>query len=234
VLVSFGHFETVRRDLLRPRGNLSGEPYLLAVLLSTEYRFVFIATLKTASTAIEAALSPHACIHIGHTRFGKHMSLTDAVSRFGFIFDEVPFEEFESFAVVREPAERLHSLYRSHKDGWFRKYKPERWTGEMSFDQFLEDWLIRHPRQSISQTEQLTDQHGTYKLSNIYSFERMPDEFPSLVKRLVPDAKIEGLPKRNASETEEEITEAERRSVYELYPEDLALYKAVKAREQYV
>ncbi|MCQ8185445.1 sulfotransferase family 2 domain-containing protein [Parvularcula maris] len=202
------------------------------MLLSTRHRFVFIATLKTASTAIEAALAPHASIHIAHTRFGKHMTLSEVMDRFAYIFEEEPFEKFESFAVVREPAERLHSLYRSHKDSWFERNKPDRWTGKMSFTEFLTDWLRRYPKQAVSQTEQLTDSSGHARLKRLISFERMPEIFPEFAEKLVPDAEFAALPKRNESRSQDEISEADRQSVYDLYADDVALYRHVRRQEQ--
>jgi hypothetical protein len=203
----------------------------LFVLLSTRHRFVFLATLKTASTAIEAALAPHANIQIGHTRFGKHMTLTELLDRFAFIFEEEPFERFESFAVVREPAERLGSLYRSHQDPWFEEHKPERWTGRMSFEDFLSDWLPRHPQQAVSQARQLTDEAGRGAVGRLVTFEEMPRLFPGLAADLVPGASFGPLPRRNQSRARRPLTLPQRSIVHERYADDLALYRRIRREE---
>ena len=71
------------------------------MLISLSKRFIFVANLKTASTAIEQALSPYSEISLNRAEWGKHSSLANIQAQFAWIFDIVKFEDFVIFGVIR-------------------------------------------------------------------------------------------------------------------------------------
>ena len=106
--------------------------------MSMTYRFIFIANLKTGSTAIEEAIAHHADIRLLRTEWGKHMGIGEIESRFSWLFSEIPFDEYTVIGVTRDPIEWLVSIYRSHLDPKFDGVPVS--TAGMSFDEFLDTW----------------------------------------------------------------------------------------------
>lgn len=197
------------------------------MLLSMKRRFVFIANLKTASTSIERILAPYADIALVQSRFGKHMGLTEVLDSFPFVFDEEPFANFVSFAVVRDPVDRLYSLYRSHKGGRFAG-DPKLSTADLSFSQFLREWLVRNPEQAVSQTSMLRDDRGRAALARLIRFDDLPTAFPPLARKLAGNPwRPYRLPRINASGSAADpaISAEDRRTIEEVYADDLALYE---------
>lgn len=145
------------------------------MLISLSHRFVFIANVKTASTSIEAALRPYADIAISETRFGKHIGLAEIEKRFDFVFKKQPLSQFFVFAVVRDPVDMLVSVYSSHHKA---EFKGERhYTGDLTFDQFLETFRKRQSWQLIPQVQRLRDKTGRLQVDYVIDFDRLAAQF---------------------------------------------------------
>jgi hypothetical protein len=86
------------------------------MLISLSKEFIFLANLKSASTAIEAALSPYAQVVLTDTRFGKHQLFSEVETRFQWMLNIIDPQRLLVFGVLRDPAELLISLYNSHRD----------------------------------------------------------------------------------------------------------------------
>ena len=85
------------------------------MLLSLSHKFIFVANLKSASTAIESAMGDKAEIKLSATKFGKHDGLSAISNKFAWIKRYIPYEEFFVFGVIRDPVDYLLSLYNSHQ-----------------------------------------------------------------------------------------------------------------------
>lgn len=149
------------------------------MLISLSHRFVFVANVKTASTSIESALRPYAEIAISETRFGKHIGLAEIERRFDFIFKREPLAGFFVFAVVREPLDMLVSVYASHHKP---EFKGERhYTGNLSFDEFLDTFRKRQSWQLIPQAQRLRDRSGRLRLDYVIDFDRLDAQFADVL-----------------------------------------------------
>ncbi|MFN6953659.1 MAG: sulfotransferase family 2 domain-containing protein [Acetobacteraceae bacterium] len=149
------------------------------MLISLSHRFVFVANVKTASTSIEAALRPYTEIAISETRFGKHIGLAEIEKRFDFIFRKQPLSSFFVFAVVRDPVDMLVSVYSSHHKP---EFKGERhYTGDLTFDQFLETFRQRQSWQLVPQAQRLRDRTGRLHMDYIIDFDRLPAQFDEVL-----------------------------------------------------
>ena len=151
------------------------------MLLSLNRKFIFVANLKSASSAIEAALAPKADIRFTQTQFGKHEPLSVISQRYAWVKKYVPYEEFYVFAVIRDPIDYLLSLYNSHhKDEFDGRIHS---TKNMSFDEFLDVWCGRS-WQAKPQHLRFTDSHGRFKLSHLVLYDNLADEFGQICARL--------------------------------------------------
>jgi hypothetical protein len=149
--------------------------------MSLSQKFIFVANLKTASTAIEAAIGDKAEIKIAATRFGKHDGLSAISQKFSWIKRYVPYEEFIVFGVMREPVDYLLSLYNSHQKSAFDGKQQS--TKDMAFDNFLENWCARS-WQAKPQHLRFTDEHGRLRMSYIIDLAHLSAEFPEICIRL--------------------------------------------------
>ena len=151
------------------------------MLLSLSHKFIFVANLKTASTAIEAAIGHTAEIKVAATKFGKHDGLSAISNKFSWIKRYVPYEEFFVFGVVRDPVDYLLSLYNSHQKPAFDGKQQS--TKGMSFDEFLGPWCERS-WQARPQRKRFEDEHGRLKISYLIDLATLADEFPKICDRL--------------------------------------------------
>jgi hypothetical protein len=149
------------------------------MLISLSHRFVFVANVKTASTSIESALRPYAEIAISETRFGKHASLAQIQDRFAFIFNKQPIESFFTFGVIRDPVDLLVSVYSSHHKPEFRT-EPH-YTGNQTFDEFLDSFRRRQSWQIVPQSQRLSDKAGKIRLDYVIDFDRLDAQFADVL-----------------------------------------------------
>jgi len=147
---------------------------LRGMLISLSKRFIFIATLKAASTAIEERLRPYAEIALTESRFGKHDSIYQILQKFHWIFREVPLQDFFVFGVMRNPVSLMLSLYNSHGDEKFSDNE-SLYTGNMSFSEFLERWVPEHHGQARQQYIKYIDDGGLLMANLVISYDKIID-----------------------------------------------------------
>jgi hypothetical protein len=114
-----------------------------AMIVSLRRRIAFLAMPKAASTAIEAALAPHADIVISGDPRLKHMPLrryTRFVAPLLAAYDARPVE---TLCLIREPLDWLASWYRYRRREGLSE--PGKRTDGMSFAGFVEAWLAAEP-----------------------------------------------------------------------------------------
>lgn len=108
------------------------------MLVFFEHRLAILATPKTGSTAIQAALEPMATLAIRTPPALKHTSAARWHRHLGPYFESAAGEPFTVVALMREPRDWLGS--------WFRYRQRDdiqdspRSTADMDFDRFVTDW----------------------------------------------------------------------------------------------
>lgn len=148
-------------------------------------RLAFLATPKTASTAIEAALGSLATLVVQRPRALKH---TDA-SRFErflqpFLTDANGGDGFEVVALMREPRDWLGSWFRDRQR---EDVAPEESTRGMSFDDFVRAYCAPGPRPAFadvgSQAGFLTTPSGA-QMPHLFRYEALDSFVDFLEERL--------------------------------------------------
>ncbi|TXI03683.1 MAG: hypothetical protein E6Q73_04230 [Pseudorhodobacter sp.] len=161
-----------------------------------QQRLAFLATPKTASTAIEAALGSLATLVVQRPRALKH---TDATRFERFLqpyLSDSRGEPFEVVALMREPRDWLGSWYRDRQR---EDVAPELSTAGMSFDSFVRAYCAPGKRPAFadvsSQAEFLTTPSGA-QMPHLFRYEAMEAFVRFLEDRL--DCEIL-LPRLNVS-----------------------------------
>ncbi|HEX3870734.1 MAG TPA: sulfotransferase family 2 domain-containing protein [Pirellulales bacterium] len=167
------------------------------MLISLRRKFVFIANLKCASTAIETRLRAMAEIALVESRFGKHLPLSMMEQRFGWVFQQVPRQDFIIFGVLRDPIQYMVSLFNSHSDNKF-KDNERLYTGEMDFDIFLDKWCTANRGQVVPQHTRFLRDDGTIGANFIISYEKISEGWRQLAS-LIGAANLQALPMVNVS-----------------------------------
>jgi hypothetical protein len=170
------------------------------MLISLTRKFIFIANLKTASTAIEAVLRPFSEIALVESRFGKHMPYQLIEQRFGWVFEVVNRQDFLIFGVMRDPVGLVISLYNSHRD---RKFKDSQrlYTGDMDFDEFLDKWAEKNKDQMRPQLTRFLAADGKIGANYIISYENLTDGL-EYVAGVFGTAGLRQPPRSNVSEAQ--------------------------------
>jgi hypothetical protein len=154
------------------------------MLIGLTRRFIFIANMKTASTAIEQALRPVSEIVISEAPFDRHVSFATIEHRFRWIFEQIPRDQFTIFGIMRDPIDFLVSLYNSHTHRSFRIVYPHLYTGNLSFDQFLAKWCEQNADQLASQHSRFIDNNGAIAANYIVSYGRLKKGLRHIASRI--------------------------------------------------
>lgn len=185
-------------------------------------RLAILATPKTASTAIEAALGGLAAVVIQRPKALKH---TDA-KRFAAFWQpylaEAAGEAFEVAALMRHPRDWLGSWYR---DGQRDDVEPGHSTRGMSFDDFVQAYCAPGPRPSFadvgSQAEFL-GRNSPARVDRLFRYEDLSGFLEFLEDRLGCEIL---LPRLNVSPLANTSLSAETEALlHRVCAEDFALY----------
>lgn len=114
------------------------------MLVFWEARLVFLATPKTGSSAVEAALADHAALTILRPPLLKHTTVHRHHRFIGPYLKQASGQDFAVCALIRHPEDWLGS--------WFRyrlrtDTRPENRTVGKSFDDFVSAWCSDPPPQ---------------------------------------------------------------------------------------
>jgi hypothetical protein len=167
------------------------------MLFSLTKKFLFIANLKTASTAIEKMLAPHADLRLLRSEFGKHLTFARFVKHFEYLAGRIDMNEVFVFGVMREPVDYVGSMYNSHSKERFRGI-PNLYTGEMSFEQFLSRWAPDHPDQLRPQISRFTRANGDVAANFLISYDKLQEGLEVVAERIKVPA-LTKLPRENES-----------------------------------
>lgn len=107
------------------------------MLVFWEQRLAFLATPKTGSTAIAAALESLAAVSIQRPPLLKHTTVHRYRRFIGPFLEAASKDTFTLVALMREPVDWLGSWYRFRQR---EETEPGRSTKGMSFDDFVRAW----------------------------------------------------------------------------------------------
>jgi len=167
------------------------------MLLSLTKKFLFIANLKTASTAIERVLAPHCELRLTQSQFGKHQSFAEFAERFRWLLGVAGIEDLFIFGVIRDPVDFVLSIYNSHRREQF-KDNPRLYTGDMDFARFVAQWVPRNADQLKNQYLRFVSAEGRLITNLLISYDKLDTGLEMVADRLgVPD--LLKLPRSNTS-----------------------------------
>ena len=166
------------------------------MLVFWKERLVYLATPKTGSTAIEAALEPLASVVIQRPPVLKHTNVRRYWQSFAPFLERASGEGFMVVALMREPVDWLGSWYRyRQRDGMAR---PQNSTRDITFDAFVQAYLAkdRPPYADVGRQGAFLKPHEGRGADRIFPYERIDSFVEFLEDRL--NCEI-SLPRLNVS-----------------------------------
>jgi hypothetical protein len=149
--------------------------------ISTKHGFAFLCMPKCASTSVETAIRKYCNVHFWGYPALKHIDAKDFHKYIlAFHRKALPKVSIETFCIMREPIEWLHSWYKYRsRDELKEAAHPFRrnYTGDISFNQFVDSCLAGDDAPSYakvgSQAEFVRLEDGTIGVDRIFRLERM-------------------------------------------------------------
>ncbi|NKX46098.1 gamma-glutamyl kinase [Roseicyclus persicicus] len=167
------------------------------MLVFWKARLVLLAVPKTGTTALEAALLPHADAAILNPPDKKHVTARRWRNQLAPFFENRGTRRMETMAVIREPLDWLGSWYRY-------RARPEIAGSETStagigFDAFVEGWLS-DPEPEFARVGRpsrfVSDGDGKIIVDHLFRYEALDKAVAFLEARL--SVRLD-LPRRNVS-----------------------------------
>lgn len=166
------------------------------MIASVEKGFVLLSNPKTGTTALEEAFGRHADILTGREPRWKHLNFDRMTAVFGDYFQR---RGCTIYGVARHPVDTLVSWYRYRSRADLRKRQPGRYTGDIAFSQFVEEWASAAPperaRVPVSVRWCLTG-GGLPAPMTFYRYENLPQLHEVLCRHVGREVRLE---RRNAS-----------------------------------
>lgn len=144
---------------------------------------VFLATPKTASTAIETALAPLASVVILRPPQLKHTNMQKYQRQLAPFLGDPKLEKLATCALMREPRDWLGSWYRYRQRPG---ETPDKTTRAMSFDDFVLAWCQADQPEfaRVGAQANFLAPEGFRPVDHIFRYEDMPAFLRFLEKRL--------------------------------------------------
>lgn len=199
------------------------------MLVFWDHKLAILATPKTGSTAIQAALEPMATLAIRNPPALKHTTAQRWHRFLGPYFETAAGAPFTVVALMREPRDWLGSWYRY-------RARPEiagttRSTAAISFDQFVNDWCADpQPEHAAvgSQARFLTPK-GDRGVDHIFRYEEI-DRFVDFLEDRLGHEII--LPRLNVSPSGNiDLSPGTEARLRKTAARDFALYESLTARD---
>jgi len=167
------------------------------MLVFWKSRLVLLAVPKTGTTALEAALLPHADSAILNPPQMKHVPVQGYRNRLSGFFEQRGNRPMALMAVIREPLDWLGSWYRYR--GRPQIAGSAKSTADISFDTFVEGWLEKDPPEFANigrQSRFVSTKSGEVGVDHLFTYERLDQAVAFLEDRLSVSL---DLPRRNVS-----------------------------------
>jgi len=155
------------------------------MMVFLKHDLVFLATPKTGTTALEAALRPHCSIDVKDPPGARHMAARRYRNHWQPLLGKLHKFDGETMAVLREPVSWLRSWYKYQRRDWL-KGKP-RSTLELSFDQYVEGILAPDPPEFAmagSQHYFATGKKGRILVDHLFIYEDYARPIAFIEKKL--------------------------------------------------
>jgi hypothetical protein len=165
------------------------------MIASVEKGFVLLSNPKCGTTSIEAAFDRFADIRVGNSPKWKHINYDRMTEVFGDYFQR---RGCTIYAVARDPVDSLVSWYRYRSRTDLARRRPERYTGDIPFSQFAEEWQAgstKRARVPVSVNWCLT-RDGSPAPITFYRYEDLPQLLDVLCRHLGQRVTLE---RRNVS-----------------------------------
>ena len=194
------------------------------MLVFWDQRLAFLATPKTGSTAIAAAIESLAAVSIQRPPLLKHTTVHRYRRFIGPYLAAASKEEFTLVALMREPRDWLGSWYRYRQR---EDTEAEKSTRSISFDAFVQAWC-KDPQPEFaavgSQGRFLRPKQGA-GVDRLFRYEEIGSFVDFLEERLGCEII---LPRLNVSPTGATALSAETEALlHEVAAEDFALYASL-------
>ena len=194
------------------------------MLVFWDQRLAFLATPKTGSTAIAAALESLAAVSIQRPPLLKHTTVHRYRRFVGPYLEAASKDTFTLVALMREPRDWLGSWYRFRQR---EETDAERSTAAMSFDDFVQAWC-QDPRPAFadvgSQARFLRPRQGV-GVDRLFRYEEIDGFVAFLEDRL--DCEVI-LPRLNVSPAgATDLSPATEALLHEVAAEDFTLYRTL-------
>lgn len=194
------------------------------MLVFFEERLAFLATPKTGSTAIAAALESLAAVSIQRPPLLKHTTVHRYRRFIGPYLEAASKDSFTLVALMREPRDWLGSWYRFRKR---EETAPGKSTAGISFDDFVQAWC-RDPRPEFadvgSQGRFLRPRQGA-GVDRLFRYEDFDGFVHFLEERLGCEITLPRLNVSPAGATD--LSPATEALLHEVAAEDFALYRTL-------
>jgi hypothetical protein len=194
------------------------------MLVFWDQRLAFLATPKTGSTAIAAALESLAAVSIQRPPLLKHTTVHRYRRFVGPYLEAASKDTFTLVALMRDPRDWLGSWYRFRQR---EETDPARSTAGMSFDEFVRGWCS-DPRPAFadvgSQARFLRPRQGV-GVDRLFRYEEI-DRFVAFLEERLDCEVI--LPRLNVSpKGVTDLSSATEALLQEVAAEDFALYRTL-------
>jgi hypothetical protein len=195
------------------------------MLVFWDERLAFLATPKTGSTAIAAALESLAAVSIQRPPLLKHTTVHRYRRFVGPYLEAASKDTFTLVALMREPRDWLGSWYRFRQR---EEIAPDKSTAKMSFDDFVQGWC-QDPRPAYadvgSQEKFLRPRQGV-GVDRLFRYEEI-DSFVHFLEERLGCEII--LPRLNVSPPgATELSAATEALLHEVAAEDFKLYATLQ------
>jgi hypothetical protein len=189
-------------------------------------RLAFLATPKTASTAIEAALGALAAVVIQRPKALKHTDAQRFADHWQPYLNRSGAPRFEVVALMREPRDWLGSWYR---DGQREDVAPEKSTRDLSLDAFVQAYCQTGARPSfadVGSQSAFLRMPGGAGVDHLFRYEDLTEFVHFLEDRLGCEIL---LPRLNVSpKGEMELSRPTEALLQEVCAADFALYHSLR------
>ncbi|APX88419.1 hypothetical protein BV394_00640 [Brevirhabdus pacifica] len=143
------------------------------MLVFWKHSLVYLATPKTGTTAIHAALDPHADAVFRNPPGLKHSHLYRFETFVRPLLDRVEPRAWETVAVMREPASWIASWYRYRQRDELSGHRNS--TRDIPYARFIEEYLsdAPPPRSNVGSQHFFMDLKGEVGITHLFAYEAL-------------------------------------------------------------
>jgi hypothetical protein len=200
------------------------------MLVFWKQKLVLLAVPKTGTTALEAALLPHADAAIVNPPSMKHVPYRRYRNQLARFFEDKGARPMEVMAVIRDPVDWLGSWYRYRGRAAVAGTPVS--TAGLSFDTFVEGWLSDPPPEYARvgrQSRFVSDGAGGTGVDHLFAYERFDRAIAFLEDRLGVALHLD---RQNVSPAATlDLSPATRAQLQHEAAADFALWAEVSARQ---